>query len=236
VIEALSFLTVVGRGRVPRPSSLWWFGPVGALVGTTVTLVWWGAGRWWSPVVTAVLVIGADVVATGMLHLDGLADTADGLLPHLERSRRLEVMAGPDVGAFAVVVVIVVLLARVAAVASVRCTRADALAVVGLWTLARTVMAAALITQPSARPRGLTTAFRGAPALAVAPGIAIVVALGVWSSRPGRYAVVMAAALAGAVGVVWLARRRLGGITGDVLGAGGVVAETIGLLALVARR
>ena len=65
--------------------------------------------RRWPPAV----VVAADLALTGMLHVDGLADTADGLLPHLERERRLEVMAEPAVGAFAVAVVGVVLLAPV---------------------------------------------------------------------------------------------------------------------------
>ena len=115
---ALSFLTVVGRGRAPSRSSLVWFGPVGLLVGAACGLVRWGAGAWWAAAVAAVLTVGVDLVLTGALHLDGLADSADGLLPHLERDRRLAVMAAPDVGAFAIATVVVALLLRTSTLAT----------------------------------------------------------------------------------------------------------------------
>jgi adenosylcobinamide-GDP ribazoletransferase len=234
MIEALGFLSVIGRGRVPSPSTLRWFPVVGALIGLVVGGVWWAAEELWPPVVAAGLAVTADLALTGLLHLDGLADSADGLLPHLDRERRLSVMAAPDVGAFALGVVGPVLLLRFSSFAS---TGPDVLAVAGLWCAARTVMAVAVRRLPYARPGGgLASAFGGegdATAIAVL-GVGLALALTVGGAGlPGLAA--SAAAVVTGVAVLGLGQRRLGGYTGDVLGAAGLVAETAGLLVLAAR-
>ena len=90
----------------------------------------------------------ADLGLTGMLHLDGLADTADGLLPHLTRERRLEVMREPTVGAFGVGAVVIVLLGRFAVFATLR---PAPLLVAALWCTSRTAMAAVVDRVPYAR-------------------------------------------------------------------------------------
>jgi cobalamin synthase len=205
---------------------------VGLLVGLGVGGVWRGAEEVWAPTVAAALAVAADLALTGMLHVDGLVDSADGLLPHLDRQRRLDVMAEPTVGAFGVVVAGTVLLLRWAALASMG---ANVLLVAGLWMLSRTLMATVLASVPYARGEGLATAFRGA-------GGTTITLLGVLAASVlvGRgiglpvFAVLIAAWLAGS-GVVALAWRRLGGFTGDVLGAAGMVAETVGLLVAAAK-
>ncbi|MDQ2729862.1 MAG: adenosylcobinamide-GDP ribazoletransferase, partial [Actinomycetota bacterium] len=146
--RAFGFLTVVGGARPPEPATLRWFPMVGAMVGLVVGAVWWGAGRLWPPLVAAVLAVVADLALTGMLHVDGLADSADGLLAPMPRARRLEVMATPDVGAFGVTVVAVVLLARVAGLDA---TKPAPLLIAGLWCASRTLMAAAVTVLPYAR-------------------------------------------------------------------------------------
>src|SRR5262245_12725103 len=105
MLDALGFLTVVGRSRTPTSRALAWFGPAGALIGATLGMLWWGTTNAWPAAVAAAIVVAADLGITGMLHLDGLADAADGLLPHLERDRRLAVMATPDIGAFGIATV-----------------------------------------------------------------------------------------------------------------------------------
>jgi adenosylcobinamide-GDP ribazoletransferase len=234
VIEALGFLSVIGRGRPPSPGALRWFPVVGVLLGLAVGGIWWVAGELWPPALAAALAVAADLAITGLLHVDGLADAADGVLPHLKRERRLEVMAAPDAGAFAVGVVAVVLLLRFAAFAS---TGPEVLAVAGLWCAGRTVMAVGLRSLPYARADGgLATAFGGngdATGVAVV-GVGLTLALTVaGSGAPGLLA--SAAAVVAGVGVLRLADHRLGGYTGDVLGAAGLVAETVGLVVLAAR-
>ncbi|HLY82194.1 MAG TPA: adenosylcobinamide-GDP ribazoletransferase [Acidimicrobiales bacterium] len=232
--QAFAFLTPLGGAATPSPAAFGWFPVVGAGLGLAVGGVWWLAGRAWPAAVVAVLVVGADLGLTGLLHLDGLVDAADGLLPHLDRERRLEVMAAPDVGAFGVGVATIVVLARWASVASLR---PAPLLLAGLWCASRTTMAVAARTQPYARGRegGLASAFLG-PARA-APLVAGVLAsfalAGAWRALAGPIAV-LAGGVAGA-GVVAFARHRLGGFTGDVLGAAGIVGETVGLLVAAAK-
>jgi adenosylcobinamide-GDP ribazoletransferase len=191
--------------------------------------------------VAAVIVVVADLALTGLLHLDGLADSADGLLPHLTRERRLAVMAEPTIGAFGTGVVALVLLARWAVFATVRPTAWSILLVGALWCTSRTSMAATVERLPYARPddgpdAGLAAAFLGSRLPAWAAGAAVgvaVAAASLWELPAGPVSV--AATLVGFGAVLALADRRLGGFTGDVLGAAGMVGETVGLVVAAAR-
>jgi adenosylcobinamide-GDP ribazoletransferase len=230
--RALSFLTPLFGASEPRPETLTWFPFAGAALGLVLGAVWWGAERIWPAAVAAAIVVAADLALTGLLHVDGLADSADGLLPHLDRARRLEVMAAPDVGAFGVAAVVAVLLLRWAALAA---TTPSPLLLGGLWCASRTAMAVAARKVPYARPGGLASAFLGGRTLSTAL-IGTVLATGLAFAGPGVAGVAaVAGVVAGAAGVVALARRRIGGFTGDVLGASGMVGETTGLLVAAAR-
>lgn len=245
--SALSFLTVFGGVAPPDARAARWFAPVGALLGGILGVAWWGAERLWPALLATVLVVILDAALTGMLHLDGLADSADGLLAPLHRDRRLAAMRDPGIGAFGVVGLVSVMLLRVGALASLA---PDVLLVAGLWAASRGLMAVVMATVPYARPEGgLPTAFgaasaptatgargkapgeRGRPGPTVA-GLGAVAALAVAAAAGGFPAGLAAAGglVAGVAAVVVLAQRRLGGYTGDVLGAAGVVGETCALL------
>lgn len=230
---ALAFLTTLGGARGPEPRSLPWFPVVGLGIGAFLGAVWWGAAEIWPPLTAAVLVVAADAAVTGLLHVDGLADAADGLLVHgASPERRLEIMRTPDIGAFGVAVVALVLLGRVAGFAALA---AEPLLVAGLWTASRTVMAVTPALVPYARREGLASGFlQGAPARWPAVGLLAAAALCVVASGwDGAAALVALLATAG--GILALARKRLGGFTGDVLGAMTVVGETTALLVAGAR-
>jgi adenosylcobinamide-GDP ribazoletransferase len=207
--RALAFLTPLGRATVPDARTMSWFPVVGAGIGVVVGSVWWSADRLWPPAVAAALTIAADLALTGMLHVDGLADSADGLLPQLPRQRRLEVMSEPAVGAYGITVTASVLLLRFAALESM---------------------------QPYARTEGgLATVMLGGDWWPVGLyGVVASVSLGAFAG--GRSTeVAVAAGLVASAGVVLFARRRLGGFTGDVLGAAGVVGETAALVVAAAK-
>ena len=235
--RALAFLTPLGGAAPPSPAALAWFPAVGAALGLALGAVWWAAAELWPPAVAAAVVVVADLALTGMLHLDGLVDTADGLLPPLDHDRRLDVMADPRAGAFGVGAAGAVLLVRWAVLSALA---PRALLLGGLWCASRSAMALTTASVPYARPSGLATAFMaGGPRrrptdLALATGLAGAVVLGALGRGWGGAAAV-AAVVAAASAVVALARRRLGGFTGDVLGAAGMVGETVGLLVAVAR-
>ncbi|MEA2973944.1 MAG: adenosylcobinamide-GDP ribazoletransferase [Actinomycetota bacterium] len=236
MISALAFLTPLGGARDPDRTTFDWFPLVGALIGAAVGLVWWGADELWSPLVAATLAVAADVALTGALHVDGLADTADGVLPHLDRDRRLAVMAEPDVGAFGVTAVVLTLGLRVAVLASLR---PDVALLAALWCASRTLMAVTARSVPYARPQGgLAAAFLGRSPLTVAlVGTVLATAIAVLATDvgPAHAVAALAALVAAGAGVVALARHRLGGFTGDVLGAAGIVGETVALLVAAAR-
>jgi adenosylcobinamide-GDP ribazoletransferase len=233
VRAALGFLTPFGGSSTPTPKAVRWFPVVGILLGTVLGGAWWGAAELWPPAIAAAMVVVLDLALTGMLHFDGLVDTADGLLPHLARERRLAVMQEPTVGAFGVGVAGGVLLLRWAALASMP---ADIWLLAGLWCLSRTAMVGVMDTLRYARPAGLASAFEDAAgnsivlALGGLVGAALVGAAIGW---PGY--VVFIATVAAVVAVATLAARRLGGFTGDVLGAAAVLAETVGLLVAAAK-
>ncbi len=233
--SALGFLTVVGGAAPPDRRAPAWFGPVGAALGLAVGGAWWVAGELWPPLVAALLAVTVDAALTGMLHFDGLADSADGLLPPLDRERRLEIMATPEIGAFGAMVVMLVVLARVAALGALE---PDPLLVAALWAASRAAMALALAWLPYARVAGgAASGFRAGPAAPALAALAAGCAVVVWAFDGGWGPGVLVAAcsLAGFGTVVTLAWRRLGGYTGDVLGAAGLVAETVGLLVAAAR-
>jgi len=236
--RALAFLTPLGGAAVPSPSALGWFPVIGAALGAFLGLVWWGAHQLWPPAVAAGLVVAADLAITGMLHIDGLMDAADGLLPHLSRERRLEVLADPKVGAFGLAAGGTALLLRWAALFSMR---PSVLLLVGLWAASRAFMAVTVSTVPYARAGsgGLASAFlQGDTAR---PGVAAGIigtalaggAVALWHPLAGLVA--LAAGIGAAVLVVLFAVRRIGGFTGDVLGAAGVVLETVGLVVAAAK-
>ncbi|HZQ78461.1 MAG TPA: bifunctional adenosylcobinamide kinase/adenosylcobinamide-phosphate guanylyltransferase [Acidimicrobiia bacterium] len=234
--QAVAFLTPLGGPATPTPAALAWFPVVGATLGLALGGVWWAVGQRLGPLAAAALVVSADLVLTGALHFDGLLDSADGLLPHLPAGRRLAVMAEPDIGAFAVAAGGAALLLRTAALAAFG--RSRPLLLAALWCWSRTAMAATARGLPYARPAGLASSFldddrpglrRALPAALGGAAAAVLAAL----DAPRSVLAVIAAALA-ALGVAALAERRLGGFTGDTLGAAGVVAETTGLLVAVA--
>ncbi len=237
--RALSFLTVLGRAAEPNERTLSWFPLVGIAVGAVVGMSWWVAGRVWPAALAAVVAVAVDAAVTGCLHLDGLADAADGLLPAVGRARRLEIMADPRVGAFGAVALVLVLSLRATALAV---TVARPLVIVGLWCGSRTMMGVVARTVPYAHADGGTaSAFTGADGHSAASrygvatyGMGAAAALATVGAG-ARGLVVVGAEVVAMLGVVWFARRRIGGYTGDVLGAMGVIGETVGLLALVAR-
>jgi adenosylcobinamide-GDP ribazoletransferase len=254
--QAVAFLTPVGGAAAPSRAAFPWFPLVGALLGLLLGGLWWATEGPLGPLAAAALVVAADLALTGALHFDGLLDSADGLLPHLPPARRLAVMADPHAGAFAVATGTTTLLLRAAALAALGAARPFLLA--ALWSLSRAAMAVTALTGRYARSHGLASAFLAQPGTPdTNPGpptsagsqpppsrtdprwitpaaVGTVVALGLAVADDTQSVIAVVVAGLAAAAVALLARRRISGFTGDTLGAGGVVAETIGLLMAVA--
>lgn len=204
-------------------------GLVVGLIGCAVGYVSVAAGV--ADPLAAVLVVGALVMVTGGLHEDGLADTADGLWGGWTRDRRLEIMRDSRIGSYGVIALVLVLLARVFAVFLV--IDAWALpALIAAAVLSRGVLPAVMALVPNARHDGLSRGV-GRPSLGVAGaagGLSVV--LGALCIGWGVLAAVLAV-LVVACAMALIARARIGGQTGDILGAIQVLAEVAVLVVLV---
>lgn len=236
MLTALAFLTPFPvSSRPPNGRTFLWFPLVGLFLGGILGLAWRGLDRLTlgQGFVVSVLIVGLDLAITGALHFDGLVDSADGLFAPVERSRRLAIMAGPEVGAFGLAIGVVGLLLRAACLAQLA---PRPLLLMGLWCASRTVMACVAAALPYVRNEGLASAFLDGMPEALVIGIpGVLLAVFVASGAGVRGPLAVAAGLVAALGVALLARRRIGGFTGDILGACGFVCETVGLLVAVIR-
>lgn len=203
---------------------------VGLGLGATLAVAAWaGARAGLAPLPVAVAVLGLSALLTRGLHLDGLADTADGLSASYDRARALDVMRRGDVGPSGVATVVIVLLLQAALLAQTLSGNGNGrapLLVVLAWTASRLGLTVACLRGiPAARPDGLGATVAGAVGRVAAGVVVLAVALaaaGLAQLAGLPVAQGVAAALAGpaAAGLLVLrARRRLGGVTGDVLGA-----------------
>jgi adenosylcobinamide-GDP ribazoletransferase len=241
---ALTTFTVapVRAGRVDRPTAAvaMSLAPVlGAALGAVLAGV--GLGLRWlgaPSLVAGVVTVGLGVLLTRGLHLDGLADTVDGLGSYRDAAGTLEIMKKPDVGPFGVVAIVLALLLQAASVSALltRPWPAALAGVVAATAVGRLGVAwACRRGVPAARPDGLGALVAGTvgwfPATA---GLAFVAVLAL-PAAPGRGwqgPAAVAVALAVTLVLVRHVVRRIGGVTGDVLGAVvevGVSAAYLGL-------
>lgn len=203
-----------------------WFPLVGALIGGLTGLAWAGAARVFPPPVAAVLALLVWIGLTGGLHLDGLADCGDALAAAVPRERRLEILRDPRLGAFGAISLFAVLLLKVALLTAL--TPAHGLTLVLAASLARGCVLPVGLTPPARREGMAADMALGLRRWHLLPAAVVPLALaGVMGGR-GWAAVV--AGLVVTAGVIALARRRLGGVTGDVMGMTVELVETVVLL------
>jgi adenosylcobinamide-GDP ribazoletransferase len=241
---AVTFLTRVPVGGHPfndaefRWSSAW-FPAVGALLGLVYAGVWTAAEPLGAPAAAALVLVAA-LLVTGAFHEDGLADTADALGGGYSRERVLEILKDSRIGAFGAAALVVALLLRAALL--VRLGPDAPLALVlaecgsrvpGLWLR----LALPYLTR-DAHARSLPVACVGwgqaIAGTAMAAALAATGAgLGWWSTE--RMVAVAGAATAAGLVCAWRFHARLGGITGDFLGANQQI-TVCALLAVLAWR
>lgn len=240
LLSAFALLT-----RLPLPNhqgtgaaSAWAWPLVGAVLGAlgaalASAALWLGV----TPGVTAVLVLALGAMLTGGLHEDGLSDTADGLFGGWTRERRLEIMKDSRVGSYGVLALVLVTLARWSALTALvvfaEAGNGHWAALVATGALSRVPMVLMMALLPNARGEGLSHA-TGRPGQAVAL-VALGLAVAISLLTVGWAALAMlAAALAVGVLLSISALRRIGGQTGDVLGASQQLAEAACLALLSA--
>jgi len=225
------------------------FPAVGMLIGAAVGLVLWGASLAWPPAIAAVLAVALGTWWTGAFHEDGLADTFDALGGSAPRDRALEIMKDSRIGSYGAMALVLVTAARIAALAAIMAgpwatpLQALPLALAACaWThaLARWVSVAVMAGLPYAGDEAHAKAkplARGVPSRQVLLAGLWVLPLAMAVAAMAGHAVLVLTALAAvlvAVGMRRWLRQRLGGYTGDTLGAAEQLAEAAILLAWVA--
>lgn len=227
-IRTLSVLPMPGPEADPLADALPWFPVVGGLLGWLLAAGAMGMGRlsggWAEGVAFAVLLGG--VLLTGGLHLDGLADSADGLWGGHSQERRLTIMKDSHVGVFGVSAVTLLLLGKWLCLARLFQV-GGVLWLPTAWIVSRTLPAALACFLPYARKEGTGAAFvRGCRKRHLAAALAVASLLILSGGGTGHLAAWMPAALL-ALAWGWLAQRRLHGVTGDILGAAVELGETL---------
>lgn len=215
-----------------------WFPVVGAGLGTLagLPLVAVDAAAPHAVTLGAVLAVGLLAVLTRGLHLDGLADTADGLGSRAPAERALSIMRQSDIGPFGVVTLVVVLLLDVTALASLPHGAWGGCAALAVAALTGRLAALHATAAAPARPDGFGALVHGA-ADRTAAAVLTVVALaagGVLAASVGAlwwwWPLTQVVALLVAAGVRRHTGRRFGGTTGDVYGALIEIATTVTLV------
>ncbi len=237
-LPALEFLTTLRFHQVPVRGadevarSLWAVPLVGALIGLALFGIERGGRELAPEAAVAPFVVLGWIALTGGLHLDGVADSADGLFGGRDRAQRLSIMHDVQLGSWGAIAVVMVLLTKVGLVIALA-EEGRFAALLLAPVVARGLVVGAMAATPYARESGygkaLHASARGAAAV-VAVGIALA-GTGILLDAEGL--LVAAWGVAVVAGLAAYARRQVGGLTGDIDGALIEVLEVATLLAIV---
>jgi adenosylcobinamide-GDP ribazoletransferase len=231
---AASFLTILPLlDERPRPdeevaASFRWFPLVGFLIGGVLALADYALRDLLNPAARGFVVIIALVVITGAVHLDGLADTADALGAGRDRLRALAIMRDSRIGTFGAIALFFVLTLKLAALADAA-HAARYRAIFLAPGLARWVMVIVADGMPYLREAGAGSSLlqSGKSKWRIA---SLIAGAGVLAARSSSGVAALVIALLLSLILRAGYRRWLGGVTGDLIGAAGELAETIVLL------
>ena len=230
----LTRLPVPGGGSGRGARAAWAYPLAGALVGALAGLAGWAALAVGLPAATAAgVALAVQVVATGALHEDGLADAADGIGGGAAPERRLAIMRDSRIGSYGALALILSLGLRWTLLAALLPV-APLAAPLAAGALSRSGMAAVMAALPPARPDGLSARAGRAGAATAALAGAAGLALAGLSVGPAAAFVAALAVSVAAAAVAALTRRAIGGQTGDILGAAQQAGEVAALMAFVA--
>ena len=242
VLAAAAFLTriPIDRGGRVRPADVARgviaFPVVGAAIGASAAAVAWTLRLAFPAGVAAVGAVAVELILTGGLHIDGLADTLDGY-GGATRERALEIMGDHAIGAYGAAAIAVDLGCKTVVIAALAERAGGLWMVIAAGAVSRAVAGVLGSVMPYARPSGGTGGIlgeHGRPAWAVwAASVGVAIA----SASAGVRGLIACVA-AGAVAGVWAWRclRRLGGMTGDTLGAAVEMTDVLVLLVGLAFR
>jgi adenosylcobinamide-GDP ribazoletransferase len=227
---------VPAEAPVDMARAVWAFPIVGALAGSC------GAGAYAAlsriglpPVLCACWSAAVMLLLTGALHEDGLADMADGFGGGRDAQRKLEIMRDSRIGSYGALALLLSVLVRIAAMAEIAAPMHVCAALIVSGALSRAAIVLVLLWLPPARRDGMASALHPIPPGPAAFALGLALALAAALLRGWTILAAPACALMAALIVAWLARRQIGGHTGDVLGACAVLADCAVLTGLSAR-
>jgi adenosylcobinamide-GDP ribazoletransferase len=183
----------------------------------------------------AILTVLASIVLTGALHEDGFADTADGLIGGHDRDQRLAIMRDSRHGTFGVLAIVLSVMLRAAALAEIGEPIHAGLALIAAHAGSRAILPFAMRMMAPARADGLGAAAGRPPTPHALAALAIGLLITLAALGPGRGLIAFGLAGAAVFTLGVLVRRRIGGYTGDVLGAFQQIGEIVVLLTAAAK-
>ncbi|MEJ8559910.1 adenosylcobinamide-GDP ribazoletransferase [Yoonia sp. GPGPB17] len=230
LLTRLPILVDSARAMERGAASAWAYPLVGVVVGVILaaaTALMLAIGI--PAGIVAGLVLAGSVVMTGAMHEDGLADSADGLWGGWDKARRLEIMKDSHIGVYGVCAIALSLLIRWLALVVIVSMGAYWVAFITAGAVSRASMVVVMAALPNARDGGLSRNV-GRPASATT-WLAVGIAAG-FALLCGYLGVTLVAALS-ILGCILIAHAKIGGQTGDILGAAQQVTEITVLIAIV---
>ncbi|MCY7297651.1 MAG: adenosylcobinamide-GDP ribazoletransferase [Ilumatobacteraceae bacterium] len=235
LLAALQFLTRVPIRLRREPSlakTVAWFPVAGAIIGAAVGGV--AAGMWHltSPLVAAAIAVAVGLLITGAFHEDGLGDVADAFGGGWTIERRLEILKDSRHGTYGVAAICASIVVRTVSLGALPGPMDMFAAAVAAHTMARVAAVGMAGTMKLATNTGLGADY-GRSSTPLRAGVGCVAGIAITTLSVGWWvAPLVGAAAVAAVGTGLLARRKIGGISGDVLGAAEQVAECLCLVVL----
>jgi len=241
LIYALRFMTVIpipwkegeDMGEVAR--SISFFPIVGVIIGLSNFALYYFSVKFFSPVFTSVAVVIWWIFITGGLHLDGLADTADGVWGGISRERRLEIMKDSRTGVFGVLTLISFIFLKTAGLYELFSLQNASIPhiLISLPVFGRWISVFSIYFFKTARQEGLGYFFKENIGLKelVIPLILTVGIIFCLTGVPGIITLCVVTSLSVIASLFF--KSRLGGLTGDVYGALCETAEMVSLLILL---
>lgn len=230
-IRTLTAIPIPGKDADDLSESLPWFPIVGLMIGMslfiTATVIQNTTDSRFIPIIAAAVVLGGALLTRGM-HLDGLADWADGFWGGMQREKVLEIMKDSCIGSYGAIALISIILIKWICITQLLQSKA------GIWIVTATIISRTIQVNLATRyPYARTTNGTGAPfiknsdkshAVIAAAIAAISLAILMHSFIKPLTAITLGWIISILIGN-W-SRRRIGGITGDVIGAASELTET----------
>jgi adenosylcobinamide-GDP ribazoletransferase len=227
--RTLTILPFPGKECESPATAMYWFVPVGMFLGGISYAIAWFSYQWNLHLLGGAVVVLMMAAMTRAFHLDGLADMADGFGGGWTRERILEIMKDSHMGAFGVIALVVVLLVKFAALATL-IAHGMFIPILFFPIFSRMFVVVQACANPYARKEGGTASRLVAEARTTHALVALVwilIPFALWGLDHMWYlGAMLAIGALGTLSVAVKGRRRIGGVTGDLLGATVEVAET----------